>query len=365
MTKQPKVLYYFFLALIIFLWACNSTRLNVTPPSGEELSTLIFTEMPEEAAVATEHSIQTQNALTQAVLPTLTSTPPVADLPTLTAIPNSTPAGVGAFLNVAPNVLGSKYEILNAYYFDILENGERYEIYAGALAGFSNEDTAQGVAVLRVLRVIELNGQPSIDVVATNEFLTTNKEYDLFPVGPVIIDENSIPQTKDGSFLLRSISQDFSWIFVPAQSYMVINPEPPHATLEVNGQKQIAGLGGYCWLNSCLDGTAISTNSMPIVAQTSSAIHLHLPLVDPPNKLALSTMWISPPGKPEYDEFHGDQEQAIWYFNRPIIALGDLPLRREQDLKLSLEPGFYVLILDATWKEYGDVSYGLFIEVQE
>jgi len=264
-------------------------------------------------------------------------------------------------MDVPPDVLGPQYEIQNAYYFDTLEGRERYEIYAGAVAGFSDQDTAQGVAVVRIVRLTV----PSVEVIATSEFFTTNKEYDLFPVGPVQIDDSSIPQTVEGHFLLVSVSQGFSWIFVPTEGYILINPVPPRAMLEIGEQKQLAGLGGYCWLNSCLDGPAISTNSMPIMAQSSILAHLHLPLVKPPDKLTLSTMWVSPPGKPTYDELQKDEEKAVWYINRPIIELGELPLRREQDLKLSLEPGFNVLIVDAVWDEYGDASYGFFIEVLE
>lgn len=364
MIKIQKVFYYFLPTLIIFLWACNSTRSNDLPSPSDESPVITLTESPGEAVVATENWIQTQNALAQAELSTTTPLPTFTHLPTLTAIPNSTPLGVGAFVDVSQDVLGPKYEILNAYYFDIPESGERYEIYAGALAGFSDEDTAQGVAIVRVIRVTERDSQPSIEVVATNEFLTTNKDYDLFPAGPVRIDDEAIPETKQSPFLLVSTSQGFSWIFLPTEPYMLINPIPPRAMLESGEQKQRAGLGDYCWLGSCADG-GISTSSVPLVAQSSFRVRLRLPLKEPPNKLFLSTMWISPPGEPVYDELHRDEEKAVWYIARPVRDLGELSLQREQDLMLSLEPGFNVVIVDAVWNEYGDASYGFFIEVLE
>ncbi|MCE8428072.1 MAG: hypothetical protein J5U19_06780 [Candidatus Methanoperedens sp.] len=42
-----------------------------------------------------------------------------------------------------------------------------------------------------------------------------------------------------------------------------------------------------------------------------------------------------------------------------------LPLEREQDIELSLEPGLYVLKTDARWKEKGNLSYGFLLEVPE
>lgn len=364
MIKIQKAFYYFLPVLAIFLWACNSTRSNVPLSPSNEPSTVAFTESAGEGVVATENWIEAQNALTQADLPAATHLPTFTHLPTLTPIPNSTPLGVGAFIDVSKDILGPKYEILNAYYFDIPESGERYEIYAGALAGFSDVDTAQGVAVVRVTRVTERNSQPAIEVVATNEFLTINQEYDVFPAGPVQIDRETIPETERNPFLLVSISQGFSWIFLPTEPYMLINSVPPRAMLESGEQKQQAGLGGYCWLRSCADG-GISTSAVPILAETSFRARLHLPLMEPPDKLFLSTMWISPPGEPVYDELHQDEEKAVWYIARPVRDLGELSLQREQDLMLSLESGFNVVIVNAVWSEYGDASYGFFIEVRE
>lgn len=364
MIKVQKVFYLFLPVLAIFLWACNSTRSNIPLSPSVEPPIVAFTENPGEGVVATENWSGTQNALTQADLPTETPLPTFTHLPTLTHIPNSTPLGVGAFIDVSKDVLGPKYEILNAYYFDIPESGERYEIYAGALSEYSDVDTAQGVAVVRVTRVTERNNQPAIEVVETNEFLTINQEYDVFPAGPVRIDRETIPRSESSPFLLVSISQGFSWIFLPTKSYILVNSLPPRALLESGEQKQQAGLGGYCWLRSCADG-GISTSSVPILAHTSFRARLHLPVKEPPDKLLLSSMWISPPGEPVYDEIHQDEEKAVWYIARPVRDLGELSLQREQDLMLSLEPGFNVVIVTAVWSEYGDASFGFFIEVRE
>ena len=349
--KRQKFLYYFILAHIMLLLACTSRQLDVTPSAGNASATLPFTEIPEEAVVATEHWIQTQNALTQAALPTLTSTPPAADLPTLTAIPNSTPAGVGAFLNVSPNVLGSKYEIQNAYYFDTLEGRERYEIYAGAVAGSGGEETAQGVVIVHLHRIGE-DGNPSTQAVYTREYLTP------VSVGPIRV---SIPMHEsEQDPLVLSTSLGYSFIFLPLSGEIRENPVPSRATLEIDGHEQLAGLGhSFCWLGSCQDGPGIRTSTLPLVARPSFLAQLRLPLADLPQAIQLSALKMPPADIPF------DQEYMSWTYTEAPIDLGELPLQREQNLSLSFEPGRYVLIVFAKWEDYGDVSYGFLIDVRK
>lgn len=353
------------------LW---SGAVSTLVPIQQPLQT--STEVPEEVIVATEQAraatVHTQSALTMAAQPTFTPrptfTPTSANLPALTPIPNSTPAGMGAFMDVPPDVLGSKYEIQNAYYFDRLEGRERYEIYAGAIAGFSDPDSAQGIVIVRVLRVEEKEAVPSVEVVATTEFLTTDEQFDVFPAGPVQINTNSVPETEEGNFLLVSISQGFSWIFVPTEPYLHINSFPPRARLEIGEQTQMAGVGGYCWLRSCASGGAISTSSTPLTVK--SMAHLHLPMVHSPDNLTMSAMLVSPPGvlrtQPQYDGIQTDK--ISWFYGvsgRDIRELGSLALQREQDFNVTLEPGYYVLLVFAAWKDYGDVTFAFLIEVQE
>lgn len=49
---------------------------------------------------------------------------------------------------------------------------------------------------------------------------------------------------------------------------------------------------------------------------------------------------------------------------RLLSELRELILRREQDIKIELEPGYYVLVVHAAWQDYGDVNYGFLIEVK-
>ena len=42
----------------------------------------------------------------------------------------------------------------------------------------------------------------------------------------------------------------------------------------------------------------------------------------------------------------------------------NLPLERQQQVELTLEPGLYVLHVSAWWHKQGDASYGFLVQVQ-
>lgn len=284
--------------------------------------------------------------------PTLsvTFTPTLIYLPIFTSLPNSTPAGIGAYFDVPSDVLGSRYEIENAYYFDKLESGERYEFYAGAMTGTGGEETAQGVMVLRVFRLSEQ--ESNSEAITTQEFLTP------IQAGPLRIRADA------GSILLFTPLR-FEWGFVIGNGEMIDLGNPPLARLEIGGEGQLASRGSFCWKGTCAD-FGIYTGSVPIVVQSPFTAHLHLPLTEPPDGLRLYTMMVSPPGPLEY-EIITDNE-ASWSTEKPgreLLNHSELLLGRDQDIKLSLEPGYHVLVISAAWRDYGDVQYGFLIEVQE
>jgi hypothetical protein len=310
--------------------------------------------------------VKTDAALTFAAQPTITPestyTPTLAHLPTLTPIPNSTPVAKGAYFDVSPNVLGPRYEIENACYFDTQSGWERYEIYAGAIADSGGEYSAQGVAVVRVLRVTEQLGQPYVELTDTKEYLTERKE------GPL-----RLPDWGDCpiDWIHLSTPLKFGWILSPTSGEFYVNRHSiPLARMESAGKTQFAGIGSYCWNRSCADGGAIGTSPIPLVIQPSSLASLYLPLQEPPDKLGLRAMFISPSGILQGDNSYDyvREDHASWSYAKPgreIQELGALSLKREQEIKLSLEPGYYVLMILAAWQDYGDVIYSFLIEVQE
>ena len=344
--------FVFLFAISVLFPACNSLQKGSIPSATvTQLPVPTSTEISEESLISTEQAkastVRAEVALTLAAQPTFALLHP-----TLIPIPNSTPAGIGAYFDVPSDTLGTRYEIQNAYYFDKLETGERYEIYAGALAGSGNEETAQGLAVVRHLQITEEDGNLLVKAVDIEEYLTPSL------VGPVHV---SIPIYQyEHDPLVLSTSLGYSFIFFPLSGELRLNPVPPRATLGIGSQKQLAGLGhSFCWLGSCQDGPGIRTSIVPLVAQPSFLARLRLPLVDSPQSLHLSVMKVSSTDIPP------DQDYVSWHYKGPATDLGDLLLQREQNLSLSFEPGLYVLIVFSKWQAYGDATYAFLIEVQE
>ena len=301
-------------------------------------------------------AVKTEGALTHAAQPTFTPGPTqtsfLAHLPTLTPIPNSTPSTVGAFFDVLPGVLGPRYAIENAYYFDKAETGERYEFYTGAIAGSGDEETAQGVMVLRVLRFSEQKNEA--EIIETQEYLTP------IQAGPLFMEVDF-----SGSIILYT-PLHFEWTFFVRQRELVDMGNPPLARLELGEEKQLAGRGSFCWSRGCSDGPGISTTAIPLAIPSNSTIRLYLPLEEPPDGLELHGMLVSPTGNLQYDyEVRGDR--AEWSFEkegRPLSTISELALRQDQEITLDLDPGYYVLVVFAVWQDYGDVKYGFLIEVK-
>jgi len=138
---------------------------------------------------------------------------------------------------------------------------------------------------------------------------------------------------------------------------------PPAATLVVDGQEQVSGIGSYCWSDAdrgqaiCADMFGIITPVEPLVVPATFTAEFRLAPENPPAELSLHVMPVSPD-----DELQpvsagtrawpgGPGEQYV------------LPLDREPEVELTLEPGLHVLSLFARWEPLGDASYGFLVEV--
>src|SRR6266508_326737 len=345
----------FVLIVIMSLFSsCGPLKTEAMPsPVPVEQPLLTSTTISEESSLATEQAmagkVKTQAALTFATQPTftpwLTFTPTLADLPTLTPIANSTPAQVGAFFDVSPEVLGSRYEIENACYFDLQSGWERYEIYAGAISGSGDEYSAQGAVVIRHFRVAEQDGKVSVELIDTKELLTLKK------LGPL-----QLPAFGNcgGDWILLTTPLNFGWFLEPGGAeFYQYEGIVPFARLQIGDQTQLAEVVSYCWKGGCADGPGISTSSRPLRIQASKSAHLSLPLEKAPDSLMLSVMSVSPPGVLQFEYLHGDS--ADWSYEAPggaQLDLGTLPLQREQNIKFSLEPSYYVVTVLAVWRDY-------------
>ena len=140
--------------------------------------------------------------------------------------------------------------------------------------------------------------------------------------------------------------------------------EPPSAILEIDGNEQISGIGSYCWKGTwkalCVDYAGIPTAQEPLLASSPFTAHLRLPLQEPPSELQFNIIQVT-----EQDEFNfSAYDWRLWNTWDLQGKRLTLPLERESDIELSLEPGLYVLNIETWWDEKGSVNYGFLVEVQ-
>jgi hypothetical protein len=115
--------------------------------------------------------------------------------------------------------------------------------------------------------------------------------------------------------------------------------DPPPAILEINGNEQTSGIDSNCWkvenetYSICVDAIGIITPAEPLLTLSPFTAHLTPPLHEPPEELGFSATRVT-----------GDREN--WY---------KLPSERDPDINHSLEPGLYVLVVVAEWKDIGSV----------
>ena len=82
--------------------------------------------------------------------------------------------------------------------------------------------------------------------------------------------------------------------------------------------------------------------------------------MEAPSSLSLAIMEVLPPAAPSEN-----RDSLVWSTEDLSWQPDKLSLQREQELSLFLEPGFYVLVIDAAWEAYGDTNYAFFLEVRE
>jgi len=144
--------------------------------------------------------------------------------------------------------------------------------------------------------------------------------------------------------------------------------EPPPAILKIDGNEQISGIGTNCWkvenetFRLCADYAGIITPAEPLLTKSPFTAILRLPLQVPPEELEFSTFRVT--DENELNKVKGAAYVA-WNFEPKNWSSYNVPLERESDINLSLEPGLYVLNVFVKWKEKGDVSYGFLVQVYE
>ena len=147
-----------------------------------------------------------------------------------------------------------------------------------------------------------------------------------------------------------------------------IQLDPPTASLTIvksdYGINSSQGFGSYClkdqWIGPCKDNLGNLTLQEPLSVGSPFTAHLLLPFQEAPEELQLNVIRVT-----DEDKLKGGEEHRwqLWRFQEGERFM--LPLEREQDIDLSLEPGLYVLKLGAGWKEKGNLNYGFLLEVPE
>lgn len=157
----------------------------------------------------------------------------------------------------------------------------------------------------------------------------------------------------------------------PTEAHPTLTPvsmpsdgSPPPASLEIDGVKQTAGVGTYCWTSAitgmCVDKIGLPTVKDPFIATSPVAARLTLPLADTPTQLVLSVFPAT-----EANEVKVDESGEDFHYWMPAEGLTrELALQTSQELTLELDPGLYVFYVFVVWEGQGDVSYGFLVDVQ-
>ncbi len=154
-------------------------------------------------------------------------------------------------------------------------------------------------------------------------------------------------------------------ILIAISAYLISQKEiePPPAILKIDGKEQISGIGSYCWRENwkalCVDMIGISTTQEPLIASSPFTANLRLPIQEPPSELQLDVIQVT-----EQDELNLSARGWRWWNTWDLQGKRfTLPLERESDIELSLEPGLYVLSIEA-WLAKGSANYGFLVEVR-
>ncbi|MBW6518837.1 MAG: hypothetical protein K0A89_10095 [ANME-2 cluster archaeon] len=145
----------------------------------------------------------------------------------------------------------------------------------------------------------------------------------------------------------------------------IASADPPPSILKINGNEQTSGIGSYCWkvenetYSICGDTIGIITPAEPLFTMSPFTAHLILPLQEPLEELGFSVTRVT-----DEDELReAVNETRAWRLQGKWGDSNMLPLEREPEINLSLEPGLYVLNIFVEWEEIGDVSYGFLVQV--
>jgi len=149
---------------------------------------------------------------------------------------------------------------------------------------------------------------------------------------------------------------------------------PSPVKIALDGKTYISEIGTYSWISEVspdgitaithVDAFAIITPVEPIPLTSNTSFTLKLPIPIDPTKLWYALFKVSKKDLASQDAASG---AFRWNPNCKIQTCyeqTELSLLSEQDINLSLEPGFYVLEVHAGWRGM-QADYGFLLRVQE
>ena len=176
---------------------------------------------------------------------------------------------------------------------------------------------------------------------------------------------------------LLAVIGAFAFIAIPVfllfLAGMVWPVRPPDAVLTVDGVEQRAALGSYCWESwwvrrVCAQSTGPVTPSQPLAVRSPVLPAFHVG--DGKYGQPLTHLRVFAAGEIEgrLDRSQGTRTWPspgirTWPFMRELLeeSIDDVGL---DELRLTLEPGLYVLSVSAQWPGRGrDASYGFLLSV--
>ena len=148
----------------------------------------------------------------------------------------------------------------------------------------------------------------------------------------------------------------------PRPTSSALSIKPPPATITINSATQIAGIATYCWQEGntglCADAVGVATPREPLRTNAPVSVTLRLPLDKAPSNLFLDVQAVT-----LADRIESTAQGYQWWNIYRSETRRDLLLQQVQDINLQVDPGQYVMLVQANWEGIGDVTYGFFVEV--
>jgi len=141
---------------------------------------------------------------------------------------------------------------------------------------------------------------------------------------------------------------------------------PPPAVLHISDLTQEGGLGSYCWTDAnigasmCADAIGIPTSPEPLMVASPLEGSLEINFPYAPRELTLTILPVDEQNIP------APGPKGLLYWNPGVEGVTQihLPIQTVPAFNQELAPGKYVFNFFVRWIDYGDASYGFFLEVQ-